>query len=443
LGQLGLKEEHPEFSEDARIIVGDLKTLNLILSLKKLREDTTEEEGYETYKWIIPNLGLFHLRMNLLQLIHGAHWGGTTTDPAQWDDASTLQWQADKFGSSRRTRPGKEVHAVDQLVRHSHDARVVAVMVDVLRELISNFEVQTREVDRKTVEDWLLEQKDSVTFNIVMEKVEERLFEPPSCINTDPELDDEWQNHIRFIQHVRSYLLLKWSIQHADLGLIRQAMRECCILFQAPSGGKGNYAREMIRYLQLVDSNAVKRDVADYILLNALVNPSGRTDGWYPMDQHLEFINLDIRNGLTDRRSSYDKGEWIKNNVLNIPFMQELKRGIEATFGTTQGGGHQKKPAHEDIWHVANQLQSVSTIKTPGRDVAHAAPNLYLEGLTVFPDNIFKYNGRRRHAWDIEDQIENMNPEVQAPEYVLDLVSGLVNWEEEAMVGSSTQIPVF
>jgi hypothetical protein len=431
LDQLGLKEDYPEFNEDARIVVGDLKTLNLILALKKLREDTTEKAGYDTYKWIIPNLGLFHLRMNMLQLIHGAHWGGTATDPAQWDDASTLQWQADKFGNSRSTRSGKEVQALDQLIRHSHHARVVAVMVDVLKEFVPDFEVRTREVDRNIVEEWLSRQKDSITFDIVIDKVQERLFEPPSSIKTDPKLDDEWQNHIRFIQHVRSYLLLKWSIQHADLGLLRQAMRECCVLFQASSGGKGNYGREMIRYLHLVDSNAVTKEVADYILLNALVNPSGSVDGWYPMDQHLEFINLDIRNGLTDRRSSYDKGEWIRSNVLNIPFTQELKRGIETTFGTTQGGRHRKKPAHEDIWHVANQLQSVSTIKTPGRSVAHAAPDLYLEGVTAFPTNVFKHNDRRRKAWDVGDEVEDLDTDVQSSDCIPDLLSHLFDWEEE------------
>src|SRR6266516_7760297 len=282
------------------------------------------------------------------------------------------------------------------------------------------------------MEKWLGDQEDSVTFDIVINKVEERLFERPSDIDTDPELDDEWQNHIRFIQHVRPYLLLKWSIQHADLGLIRQAMRECCILFQAPSGGKGNYAREMIRYLQLVDSNTVKPDVADYILLNALVNPSGRADGWYPMDQHLEFINLDIRNGLTDRRSSYDKGEWIRDNVLNIPFMRELKRGIEAAFGTTQGGQHRKKAAYEDIWHVANQLQSVSTQKTRNRYVAYAAPDIYLEGATAFPTNVFKYNDSRRHkAWDIGNGAEAKNTDAQPLDTIPRILSGLFDWEEE------------
>jgi hypothetical protein len=40
---------HVKFKEDARIVINNLKTLNLILALKKLREDTTENIEYKIY----------------------------------------------------------------------------------------------------------------------------------------------------------------------------------------------------------------------------------------------------------------------------------------------------------------------------------------------------------------------------------------------------------
>ena len=54
-------------------------------------------------------------------------------------------------------------------------------MVDVLKEIVPSFDVQTREVDRKDVEKWLREQKTSVTFDIVMDKVRDRFL---SCLRT-------------------------------------------------------------------------------------------------------------------------------------------------------------------------------------------------------------------------------------------------------------------
>jgi hypothetical protein len=73
-----------------------------------------------------------------------------------------------------------------------------------------------------------------------------------------------------------------------------------------------------------MDSDAVPENITNYVLLNTLVNLLGKVNGWYPMDQYFEFINLNICNGLTDYHLSYNKGEWIKNNVLNILFMREL-----------------------------------------------------------------------------------------------------------------------
>jgi hypothetical protein len=56
-------------------------------------------------------------------------------------------------------------------------------------------------------------------------------------------------------------------------------MREYYVLFQIPNGGKENYKREMIRYLYLINSNTIKIEVADYILLNTLINLLNRVDG--------------------------------------------------------------------------------------------------------------------------------------------------------------------
>jgi hypothetical protein len=50
LDQLNLKKGYPEFYKNTRIFIRELKTLNLILALKKLREDITEKTGYDIYK---------------------------------------------------------------------------------------------------------------------------------------------------------------------------------------------------------------------------------------------------------------------------------------------------------------------------------------------------------------------------------------------------------
>ena len=59
--------------------------------------------------------------------------------------------------------------------------------------------------------------------------------------------------------------------------------------------------------------------------------------------------------------------------------------------------------------------------------MAHAAPDLYLEGITAFPANVFKHNDRRRKAWDVGD----MDTDVQPSDCIPGLLSGLFDWEEE------------
>jgi hypothetical protein len=57
--------------------------------------------------------------------------------------------------------------------------------------------------------------------------------------------------------------------------------------------------------------------------------------------------------------------------------------------------------------------------------VAYTAPDLYLKGVTAFPTNIFKYNNRRRKAWNIGGEIKDIDTNIQPlgciPGLLLDL----------------------
>ena len=62
-----------------------------------------------------------------------------------------------------------------------------------------------------------------------------------------PTDDSEFQNHILFLQHTQTYLLLKYSIKHADLSLLHQAIDHCCLYFHGL--GQSRYVYEIL-YLQ-------------------------------------------------------------------------------------------------------------------------------------------------------------------------------------------------
>src|SRR5437868_3981738 len=80
----------------------------------------------------------------------------------------------------------------------------------------------------------------------------------------------ELRNHVLFLQHTQTYLLLKYAIKHADLGLLRQAINCCCAYFH--SSGQSRYAYEMLYLQRLTSTRAATLELQHAILANGLIN---------------------------------------------------------------------------------------------------------------------------------------------------------------------------
>lgn len=46
--------------------------------------------------------------------------------------------------------------------------------------------------------------------------------------------NNHWNNHVRFCQVMKLYMTLCYAIKHSDMGLLCHAMREVCLIIQAP-----------------------------------------------------------------------------------------------------------------------------------------------------------------------------------------------------------------
>lgn len=55
-----------------------------------------------------------------------------------------------------------------------------------------------------------------------------------------------WDNHVYFCQVIEAYLTLCYFIKHGDIGFLQNAIREVCIIMQAPSACKPKYACELL-----------------------------------------------------------------------------------------------------------------------------------------------------------------------------------------------------
>jgi len=54
------------------------------------------------------------------------------------------------------------------------------------------------------------------------------------------------------------YFILRHAIKFAAIGLLRQALREACIMFQAKEGQTFNYGPDLLRLMHLYDSDAAE-----------------------------------------------------------------------------------------------------------------------------------------------------------------------------------------
>jgi hypothetical protein len=405
LRQLGFRKENEIFNKAYMIVNGDLKTLLRVQSVQNIRAGTSTAESppYDGFDWIIPNPGLFHLQLNLLRLIHRAHWGAAAGEPQEPDDFSTLQWAADSLNRSN-VREAALMEPLEELIIHSYQARIVAALIRAAHRVVG---FSWKDFHRETVEEYLAI-LDERAYRALLSQIYKEVNERPSGLDASGRLDDEWQNHIRFIQHTQIYLLLKWSIKHADLKLLRQSLRLCCIIFQAPSGAAGNYARELIRYLNWVDTDATEKELQDAILANALVNPGGRKDSFYPFDRHLEHLNLQIRNSLNDHRAAFDRSAFISRAALNSPYHQIVKDAVENVFGLYNNSIHKDKSAADDILNTAYALAEHSMIKKPNRLRLYNAPDLFHEGLSALGEAAVKFNARNGLQWE-EGEFDDEN----------------------------------
>ena len=66
---------------------------------------------------------------------------------------------------------------------------------------------------------------------------------------------------MRFCKILKPYITLYYAIKHGNIGLLRHALQEVAVIFQAPVAKKPKYARVLLKQIYTIDTKA-----ADLIL---------------------------------------------------------------------------------------------------------------------------------------------------------------------------------
>ena len=179
--------------------------------------------------------------MNYLYMISRLHFGGPGGDQSTLYDAMNF-WTKEKISKSKA-----DFYALEQLIIHSFQAKVCALLGAGL-------------LNRDRRQDLTLRISLECSLLMMLNRFHDFSIRSSILMANTPARPTirSFRNHILFFQHTQVYLLLKYSIEHADLGLLRRAIDRCCVYFH--DSGQSRYAYDMLYLLRLTSTSAATPD---------------------------------------------------------------------------------------------------------------------------------------------------------------------------------------
>lgn len=344
VNQMGIDKIDPRWDDWLTIWWGDLKTKVQMLSMQSHGMGIIDR-SYDRYQHLFPGLALWHLRFNYLKMVRELFYpGGSATE------RSTLQWAADHWHRDKTTRP-TDFHSLEDLTIHSYRARIIAILKPWIQDRVPALRMH----DHKELGIWI-SKLTPTQWAEALDWLGVRMQEERASLGGI--WNDHWNNHVRFCSIMEPYMTLCWSIKHGDTGLLKYAMREICIILQAPATRKPKYARELLRQVHIFDTSAADPVLQKVYLANALVNPRGLGHTFYEMDLLLEYQNGEFKRFRSNRDSSLqESNEMFRLHALSVDALRKVRSSLnKVIIGRERSGYHPTKDSLFDILSLANQL---------------------------------------------------------------------------------------
>ena len=289
LHQLDFDREE-DFAQRLFLIFGDQLTVQRIRSIIFMRRQAIGDFG--CHRWALPILAIFHLKMNLIWLIHKSHFGDQTGNTNQY---STVHAHAEVL-NRKVIPPGQPpFNYTEELMIHSFYGRIVGLLLIMLKSRLrvaGTTEIKSRmaEVVRNLSPQEFLDLIEGIRQMAFSKEVRSRA--EGGTKGSAPE-DVEFTNHVRFLQEMETYCTLKYATKRGDVGLLQRVISRCCIYFH---GAKTfNYAREMLEMQRLLCTKACSPELRRAILVNSLINAQGKEDSFKEVDLDIEHHNGNLK----------------------------------------------------------------------------------------------------------------------------------------------------
>ncbi|KAI5301061.1 hypothetical protein KEM56_002005 [Ascosphaera pollenicola] len=378
LDTLAYDIEDPHFGEIIQLSYGDQKIVSLVHSVKRIRKYS--KHAYEKFEAFLPIPGLFHFKMNFMDLIY-SHF---SSDSDALKSPCSLKHNEHHIGIAKGHK--LPFHHKEQVVMRCFDARVVAMAYDFIK---TTSKVDITDFD--AIEDHL-ESFNADTILLMLNRMVDQTFINESLLAFDKKDESVDQAHrvlCQFLDVMMTYKELKHAVKYDDIGFIKS---------------------------WLLNTQATSDPLKHAILANGLVNTSGKKDSFYEIDRLNEFTNYKLK------------------------YTSVIKSDVVKLCGEKTNLRHQAKDVRDDIYQLAHMLHSQKLTRRldTGRFVDLQIHNLVDNRADNLYDRVEKFSAQYITKEDQDDhevefiKIEDEdNPDVSAPLQLRDF-SEVINVNEYA-----------
>ena len=402
--QLALSDEY--FDQGPAIIVGgDAKTVNRMWSAIHGVGDNIDRDC--RLEHIVPAPGLFHVQMHIIATIMKTHWG---EEPASGDrcNHAALRYLSGKM-ARRFVSPTNMVFAhARTFVLDALQGRMVA---EFYRRLIRgspfsrsgplNTDATATELEEAVTRLTARELKKLV--NKTVDSITNYHLEGP---------DLERRENLLFIRDAMYYEALTHGIKRGDIGIIRYVVNDLIYMFEGSK--KPTYTRIAMYIKKLIDTAYVKSEEHRRAIAGTLlVNPTGRPDGFYPIDLANEFLNRSIKDIWSSRKTSSTTVRTASEyGALDAIFLRPLRVQFQSVWGRNSLGKHERKNRGRVINYLAIQSQhSIAPDSRRDNPVSQKlkwSKDIILDGSNTIESTMDAFNTKFKYEVDNEVSTEDI-----------------------------------
>jgi hypothetical protein len=409
LDQFQYKMDSSIFRNELRILVGDQKTV--VMSRKHQLSQQESASPFHRRNWMLVVPALFHVLMNYAQgVMIRTHWAPTRSTESNAQDLQSpdTTYSFHTIQSDSMLLQYQNISATTLHFQHIDALEETSFLSRILAVFICNLQTAGYLDRRLPAAEEICSAITSMSkdeFRAVIQTTREMLFSKDAWNakfrrEGERELRDQSRSFTtmcRLVQQLYIYFTFRQAIRYGDVDTIHALIPMLAILFYG--SGKRAYGDEML-YLYWI----LQKDVSSYKLRTtikqALIIKQRENGNWTGVDHAVELHNCACKIDLKlHKNSQHTVATSVQDLALTAPFMKQLRKNLESSYGIRYYPEHTQKDKGKDLVDLALRLirdnrvnQEVESEKAEAREFL--SEDVLQTGLDMLFNKVKAHNQR-------------------------------------------------